>query len=59
MLLYQRDLSTERNLYFPKTEKKNSLNNDQKKQKAVSWVIHKKRHEEIWLHYARLLLLLF
>ena len=41
-------------LYFPKTEKNNSLNNDQKKQKAVSSVIHKKRHEEIWLHYARL-----
>ena len=37
-----------------KTEKNISLNNDQKKQKAVSSVIHKKRHEEIWLHYARL-----
>ena len=34
-------------LYFPKTEKNNSLNNDQKKQKAVSSVIHKKGHEEI------------
>ena len=34
-------------LYFPKTEKNNSLNNDQKKQKAVSSVIHKKRQEEI------------
>ena len=27
---------------------------DQKKQRAVSSVIHKKRHDEIWLHYARL-----
>ena len=33
--------------YFPKAEK------------AVSSVIHKKRYEEIWLHYARLWLLLF
>ena len=41
-------------LYFPKTGKSNSLNNDQKKQKAVSSVIHRKRHEEIWLHYTRL-----
>ena len=41
-------------LYFPKTEKSNSLNNDQKKQKAVSSVIRKNRHDEICLDYARL-----
>ena len=41
-------------LYFPKRGNNNSLNNDQKKQKPVSSVIHKKRHKEIWLHDTRL-----
>ena len=48
IILSKRSINWKKTIFISlKQKSNNSLNNGQKKQKAVSSVIHKKRHEEM------------